>query len=216
MAKTTTPKIIEAEASYVVEKKTPATITNRRGAIKSMIETWTTRQRDLEAIVEDLGGAEKVNEILVRIATGELLRDILKEPGMPCLSKFVLGVAENQQLGDAHARARELQMDTYAEELVVVATDRSRDDEKGGATAVARDRLHIDTLKFLMAKIAPKRWGDKPQYQVAVNAATGYYEQPGRESEIEEAAKTSPAFRQAASRLLGLNVTITANQPENG
>jgi hypothetical protein len=52
-----------------------------------------------------------------------------------------------------YTRAREAQMDALAEDLLEIA-----DNEKAD---VQRSRLRVDTRKWLMSKIAPKRFGDK-------------------------------------------------------
>ena len=59
-------------------------------------------------------------------------------------------------------------MDYYAEEIRTIAWDNSRDTIKREGKAdlcnhewINRSRLKVDTLKFLMAKLHPKRYGDK-------------------------------------------------------
>jgi len=44
-------------------------------------------------------------------------------------------------------------MDGLADEIIEIADNESGDP--------ARDRLRLDTRKWLMSKIAPKRWGDR-------------------------------------------------------
>lgn len=55
--------------------------------------------------------------------------------------------------GVKYAAARQLQMEAIEDELRDVAS------RKGGD--VNRDRLHVDTLKWSMAKVAPKKYGDR-------------------------------------------------------
>jgi hypothetical protein len=60
-------------------------------------------------------------------------------------------------------------MDWYAEEILEIAWDSSKDtipaDGKKPARCdnewVNRSRLKVDTLKFLMAKLHPRKYGDK-------------------------------------------------------
>ena len=54
-----------------------------------------------------------------------------------------------------YAKAREAQMEARAEELLEIADDKTGDPQ--------RDRLRVDTRKWIMSKIAPKRYGDKVQ-----------------------------------------------------
>jgi hypothetical protein len=81
-----------------------------------------------------------------------------------------------------YARARELQIEAWADELVDIAADGTNDWMKrrtatGGGRSnidgevqqelvpnvenINRSRLHADTKKWLMSKIAPKRYGEK-------------------------------------------------------
>ncbi len=69
-----------------------------------------------------------------------------------------------------YARAREAQMEQMGAELLEIADDGSNDtyviDEETGATAVNHDvinrsRLRVDTRKWLMSKLAPKKYGDR-------------------------------------------------------
>ena len=70
---------------------------------------------------------------------------------------------------DQYARARELQAEHWAEEIIEIADD-SRNDfiEKEGRAAleaesenINRSRLRVDTRKWLMARLAPKKYGDR-------------------------------------------------------
>jgi hypothetical protein len=71
-------------------------------------------------------------------------------------------------------RAREAQMDHYAEEILEISDDSSGDyieKQNGDGTTykafdaehVQRSRLRVDSRKWLMAKLAPKKYGDKVQ-----------------------------------------------------
>lgn len=55
-----------------------------------------------------------------------------------------------------YTRARELQMDALGEDVLEIS-DNDGDPQ--------RDRLRVDTRKWLMSKIAPKRFGDKIQQE---------------------------------------------------
>jgi len=67
-----------------------------------------------------------------------------------------------------YARACEMRADKMAEEMIEIA-DSSDDDtivdergiERGNNAAVQRDRLKVDTRKWLLAKMHPKKYGDK-------------------------------------------------------
>jgi hypothetical protein len=74
------------------------------------------------------------------------------------------------EFSNADARAREAQMDYFAKKIVDIADDGSKDwmqreVRNGTITAlndehVRRSALRIDTRKRLMARMAPRRYGD--------------------------------------------------------
>ena len=65
-----------------------------------------------------------------------------------------------------YARARDKQLD-YLEELLREASfDGSKDGETAGTINIGknhiqRDRLKVDTLKFILGKLRARKWGDK-------------------------------------------------------
>jgi hypothetical protein len=110
-------------------------------------------------------------EICRRMAEGESLREICRTEGMPAESTVRLWAVEDREGFAAHyTRAREAQMDRWAEEIVEIADDGSNDwserQTRGGTETVVdsehinRSRLRVDTRKWIMAKLAPKRYGD--------------------------------------------------------
>lgn len=98
-------------------------------------------------------------KIIARIAAGESLRKICAPPGMPSEATVRLWATEDRNGFSAqYTRAREAQMDALAEDILEIADD---DDED-----VNRARLRVDTRKWLMSKIAPKRFGEKRSHEV--------------------------------------------------
>ena len=93
-------------------------------------------------------------EICERMASGESLRSICRSEDMPSEISVRRWAIENREGFSAqYAMASETRMDCLADEIVEIADDKSGDP--------ARDRLRLDTRKWLMSKIAPKRWGDR-------------------------------------------------------
>ena len=75
-------------------------------------------------------------------------------------------------------RARELQMESWAEELKEIAEDGCNDwmerrvadgsiEQVLDHEHVQRSKLRIDTLKWLMSKFAPKRFADKVEVELS-------------------------------------------------
>lgn len=71
-----------------------------------------------------------------------------------------------------YARAKEQQMELMAEQLLEIADDGLNDTvDRDGRTVVDqehinRSRLRVDTRKWLMSKLAPKKFGDKIQQEL--------------------------------------------------
>ena len=112
---------------------------------------------------------EIFDEICDRMAGGKGLRKICEDPAMPSRQTFLRWIEKDTGRQNRYQAAREALMDWYAEEILEIAWDSSRDtipaDGKKPARCdnewVNRSRLKVDTLKFLMAKLHPKRYGDK-------------------------------------------------------
>lgn len=94
------------------------------------------------------------DEICRRLAEGETLRSICRDAHMPARSTVHRWVTENVNgFSDQYARARDLGLDTMADELIEIA-----DNEEG---SWKRDRLRLDARKWYLSKLAPKRYGDR-------------------------------------------------------
>lgn len=78
---------------------------------------------------------------------------------------------QHADFGEIFARAKAAQMDYFAEEIIEIADDglndwMQREARNGSITVlndehVQRSRLRIDTRKWLMARMAPRRYGDR-------------------------------------------------------
>ncbi len=99
-------------------------------------------------------------EVCRRMALGESLRKICERKGMPGAGA-VLGWVSDDRDGFAaqYARARDQQTQHWADELVDIADDDSRDAQT--PQAIQRDRLRTDTRKWIASKLLPKKYGDK-------------------------------------------------------
>lgn len=81
-------------------------------------------------------------------------------------SSFNRWLKESDDNWNIYTRARELQLDYLEELLRETAFDESKDSEVDfkvniGANHIQRDRLKVDTLKFILGKLRNKKWGDK-------------------------------------------------------
>ena len=100
--------------------------------------------------------------ILARVATSkDSLQVICAECGIT-RGTFYNWKRDNQERLDMYTRAKEEQADYLAELMIEVAFE-DADDEKPfvGTNHIQRDRLKVDTLKFIASKLKPKLYGDK-------------------------------------------------------
>jgi len=121
------------------------------------------------------------DEICLRMADGESLNQILKGDGMPSRSMVMRWLRQDEMFRDNYTRAREDLLEHWSDHIVDIADDGSNDfmdrtDKDGEVIGelvnhehITRSRLRVDTRKWLMSKLAPKKYGD----QVAVTGAGG-------------------------------------------
>ncbi|HQS17106.1 hypothetical protein [Reyranella sp.] len=113
-------------------------------------------------------------EICRRLADGELLCDICRPARMPSRDTVRGWQSEHGPFRDRYAAARDQQADALAEEAIQIARNADAD-------SVAVCRLQIDTIKWLIAKIAPRRYGDKVLPDATVRVSIGDAIEKGRE-----------------------------------
>lgn len=125
-----------------------------------------------------LYSTELANAVCERMASGESLRQVCRDESMPCLSTVMKWAATLPEFAEQYAKAREALLEHWAEEITEIADDGSNDwlkREKDGqvdyvfnAEHVNRSRLRVDTRKWLLSKLAAKKYGDK----VAIGGAS--------------------------------------------
>ena len=112
------------------------------------------------------------SEICQRMTTGQGLLRICADGHMPDRATVYRWLDANESFRDRYVRAREALMDFYAEQILVIAFDESGDivvdqapDGRSKTVAnhakVQRDRLKVDSLKWIASRLFPKRYGDK-------------------------------------------------------
>ena len=115
--------------------------------------------------------------ICQRIAGGEYLKDICADPRMPGKTTVHRWMAVTPTFRAAYVRAREAQMEGWADDVLEIADDASGDYVERTAQdgsvervydpeVVQRAKLRIDTRKWLMSKLAP-RYADKVNVDVS-------------------------------------------------
>lgn len=96
-----------------------------------------------------------------RIAEGKSLRAVLREDEKLPASSTVfrwLSLEQHAAFSEQYARAREAQADALFDELMDVAEDALSAET---AVEVSARKLIVDTHKWRLSKIAPKKYGEK-------------------------------------------------------
>ena len=92
-----------------------------------------------------------IEEILERLVCGEPLTRICRDEHLANEGTVYRWLAASEELSQRYSRARALQADTFADQIVEIA-DTEKDAQK------ARNR--IDARKWAASKLAPKKYGD--------------------------------------------------------
>lgn len=122
---------------------------------------------------------ELADTICDRLADGESLRSICRDPAMPSKMTVWRWLDSKPDFCAQYARARELQAENFFEEIVEIADDGSRDtymkqNEDGSEYPavdydhIQRSKLRVDARKWVAARMAPKKYAD-PGRQLAAN-----------------------------------------------
>ena len=111
----------------------------------------------------------KLNAIFKSMEDGASLRSALIEIKLS-QTTFFSWIDNNEALLEQYARAREARTDKMADEILEIADSCEGDlyvddngDTKIDGNTVQRARIQIDARKWLMSKMAPKKYGDKIQ-----------------------------------------------------
>lgn len=127
--------------------------------------------------------------ILERLADGQSLRAICRDAGMPS-EAAVRGWALDDVDGFSarYARARDIGLDSVADEILTIADtpvygQKTKTDAEGNTETTIGDmiehrRLQVDSRKWYLSKLAPKRYGDRQALELSgeVGIATALVE----------------------------------------
>ncbi|OOS01271.1 terminase small subunit [Canicola haemoglobinophilus] len=103
---------------------------------------------------------EVADDICMLLSQGESLRKICERPGMPAQSTIYLWLQENDQFSEQYVRARESQADFLLDEILDIADCATPED-------VQIAKLRVDSRKWYITKVAPKKYGDKVTQEIS-------------------------------------------------
>lgn len=114
---------------------------------------------------------EVADKICQRLMLGESLRKICKDNDMPELSTVIYWLQDSEEKKEfimQYARAREVQMELMGDDILEIADDGTNDlmiiengAEIENKEVTNRSKLRVETRKWIMSKLAPKKYGDK-------------------------------------------------------
>lgn len=99
---------------------------------------------------------EVADDICALLASGESLLRVCKRQGMPDKSTVFRWMAAHEDFRDKYAKATEARADAIFEEMFDIADDALPD-----SAEVAKARLRVDTRKWALARMNPRKYGDK-------------------------------------------------------
>lgn len=114
---------------------------------------------------------ELANTICERIAKGESVRSICKDENLPDAGTIYNWLAKEGEpfvsFFKQYARAKDTQAELMFDELLEIADDGTNDwmtvndRDVVDHEAINRSRLRVDTRKWYLSKVLPKKYGDK-------------------------------------------------------
>jgi hypothetical protein len=106
---------------------------------------------------------ELAEAICRRLAEGESLAAIGRDPAMPCIATVYHWIERRPEFEAMYVKARRAQADTFADEVREVGLAAT-------PATVWADRLRFDTLRWLAARLAPKKYCEQVVVAEAIRA----------------------------------------------
>ncbi len=104
---------------------------------------------------------ELAYEICGRLAEGQSLRAVCRDPAMPDKATILRWVVANEEFRKLYMVSCEIGMDALCDDALYDATAPMRPED------VQVERLKLDARKWYASKVAPKRWGDRIATEVS-------------------------------------------------
>lgn len=108
---------------------------------------------------------EKALEICELVADGQSINKISKMPGMPNRSTILKWFRDVPEFSTMYARAKEIGFEVLADEIIDLADA----EENMNKDQLRRHQLMIDTRKWLLAKLQPRKYGERVTQEIVGN-----------------------------------------------
>lgn len=116
---------------------------------------------------------ELFDDICTHISEGRSLRSICAQSNMPSTAAFMKWLNKDPALVEQYARAMESRGEHMFEDMLTIADNTEKDiivledgREIVDHNVVSRDKLRIDTRKWILSRMNPKKYGDKAAVDV--------------------------------------------------
>lgn len=128
---------------------------------------------------------EVVSTIFARIAQGESVVSICSDPGMPAQSAFYKWMDSKPELVERYTCARKSQANTIFDKMLNVAENteigitkkiKPEGEEITEGDMLGHRKLKIDTYKWILSKLEPKKYGEKIDIDMTADVTTHQYE----------------------------------------
>jgi hypothetical protein len=125
-------------------------------------------------VVEKLGRPtdytlELADSICERLANGESMRSVCRDDSMPAMTTIFRWLREDEPFKQQYSIATEERTEAMAEDILDIADNGTNDwmsynasDDEGyklNGEALQRSKLRVDTRKWHMSKMKPKKYG---------------------------------------------------------
>jgi len=112
------------------------------------------------------------DKICEQLALGISMRTVSRDESLPAMSTMFKWLREHKEFSEQYEKAKQESTDAMAEDILDIADNGTNDyierENKDGSTyevinneAIQRSRLRVDTRKWLMSKMKPKKYGEK-------------------------------------------------------
>ena len=112
------------------------------------------------------------DDVCERLANGESMRSVCRDDSMPAMTTLFRWLREIEAFQQQYTRAKEESADALFEDLLDIADDSTNDymmkKSKSGEEyesvnpeSIARSRLRVDTRKWALSKLKPKKYGER-------------------------------------------------------
>ena len=115
---------------------------------------------------------EQIDELLQALTDGAPLSCIVEGDQWPSYRSIFRRLEKDDKFRQRYERARAIQAERWADELITLANSLSED---ATAEQIAATKLKIDTLKWIIGKRLPKLYGDAPSTSISVTSTTNNF-----------------------------------------